>query len=120
MVAILLGSLASLFGGAIAGNIGKAIGLGLGNYFGKHLEHAIFHGKSTHQEGTRLSDLIVQTRTYGKNIPLIFGNARVAGNIIFSSHINEESYTHRQKLDIFGPHNRNHEIRQVKLQHIQI
>ncbi len=50
-------------------------------------------GKSSHREGARLEELGVQTSTYGKAIPLIYGNARIAGNVIWSRPIKEVATT---------------------------
>ncbi len=44
-------------------------------------------------EGPRLADLKVQTSTWGKMIPIVYGRARVAGNVIWSSDIRETKHT---------------------------
>lgn len=44
-------------------------------------------------QGSRLADLAVQTSTYGKMIPVLYGTARMAGNIIWSRPIKETAVT---------------------------
>ena len=48
------------------------------------------------QEGSRLTDLMVQFSTYGKAIPIIYGNSRIAGNVIWSRPIQEHVTTSTQ------------------------
>ena len=69
--------------GAMAGwAIGSAIG-GIGEM--------VFSGTDTVvTKGPRLSDLKVQTSNYGADIPQIWGNARLAGNIIWAKKLKEE------------------------------
>ena len=46
-----------------------------------------------HHEGARLEDLAVQTSTYGRMIPQVFGSVRIAGNVIWSRPIKEVATT---------------------------
>ncbi|WP_264724106.1 glycoside hydrolase/phage tail family protein [Wolbachia endosymbiont (group A) of Phalera bucephala] len=48
--------------------------------------------------GARLKNLQVQTSTYGRTIPIIYGTARVAGNIIWAQPIKEEAITTKSKI----------------------
>ena len=50
-------------------------------------------GQSRHREGARLEELSVQTSTYGDFIPLIYGRARVAGNVIWAQPMKEVATT---------------------------
>ncbi|MDR2978511.1 MAG: hypothetical protein LBU56_03825 [Rickettsiales bacterium] len=83
--------LSSILGqaGSIFGPIGQIIGSELGALLGAQLDNAIFgldaEQKVTH--GARLKNLQVQTSTYGRTIPIIYGTARVAGNIIWAQPI---------------------------------
>ncbi len=45
------------------------------------------------KEGPRMADLAVQTSTYGKMIPIVYGVCRIAGNIIWSRPIKETATT---------------------------
>ncbi len=49
-----------------------------------------------HQEGSRFTDLSVQSSTYGKAIPLVYGNSRIAGNLIWANPIEEHVTTTTQ------------------------
>ncbi|EAL60078.1 phage host specificity protein [Wolbachia endosymbiont of Drosophila simulans] len=94
--------LSSIFGqaGSIFGPIGRIIGSELGALLGAQLDGAMFsldaEQKVTH--GARLKNLQVQTSTYGRTIPIIYGTARVAGNIIWSQPIKEEAITTKSKI----------------------
>ncbi|CDR78807.1 MULTISPECIES: hypothetical protein [Wolbachia] len=72
--------LSSIFGqaGSIFGPIGRIIGSELGALLGAQLDGAMFgldaEQKVTH--GARLKNLQVQTSTYGRTIPIIYGTAR--------------------------------------------
>ncbi|GKS78893.1 hypothetical protein wHma_09000 [Wolbachia pipientis] len=94
--------LSSIFGqaGSIFGPIGRIIGSELGALLGAQLDGAMFgldaEQKVTH--GARLKNLQVQTSTYGRTIPIIYGTARVAGNIIWAQPIKEEAITTKSKI----------------------
>ncbi|MDX5495361.1 MAG: glycoside hydrolase TIM-barrel-like domain-containing protein [Wolbachia endosymbiont of Nomada marshamella] len=94
--------LSSIFGqaGSIFGPIGQIIGSELGALLGAQLDGAMFsldaEQKVTH--GARLKNLQVQTSTYGRTIPIIYGTARIAGNIIWSQPIKEEAITTKSKI----------------------
>ncbi len=94
MSTIILSSILSK-AGSIFGPIGQIVGSELGALLGAQLGNAIFgldvEQKVTH--GARLKNLQVQTSTYGKAIPIIYGTSRVAGNIIWSQPIKEEAIT---------------------------
>ncbi|MFJ5423982.1 glycoside hydrolase/phage tail family protein [Wolbachia endosymbiont of Drosophila barbarae] len=95
--------LSSIFGqaGSIFGPIGRIIGSELGALLGAQLDGAMFgldaEQKVTH--GARLKNLQVQTSTYGRTIPIIYGTARVAGNIIWAQPIKEEAITTKSKIE---------------------
>jgi hypothetical protein len=61
------------------------------------VDRSIFGSKARiNQEGSRLTDLMVQASTYGKSIPVVYGNARIAGNVIWSRPIQEHVTTTTQ------------------------
>ncbi|WP_395463601.1 glycoside hydrolase TIM-barrel-like domain-containing protein [Wolbachia endosymbiont of Cantharis cryptica] len=94
--------LSSILGqaGSVFGPVGRIIGSELGALLGAQLDSAMFsldaEQKVTH--GARLKNLQVQTSTYGRTIPIIYGTARVAGNIIWSQPIKEEEITTKSKI----------------------
>lgn len=87
-------------------NVGASAGTGIGLYFGGPLGGAIgryagnFIGYSVGNAvngprvlkghaGHRLSDLAVQSSSYGEMIPVVYGSGRIAGNIIWALPIRE-------------------------------
>lgn len=71
-------------GTAVGGPIGGAIGGLLGGVFDRGV---LFKPKG--REGPRLSDLHVQTSTYGSRLPQMFGTMRVAGTVIWATDLRE-------------------------------
>ncbi|MDE0947448.1 MAG: phage tail protein, partial [Sphingobium sp.] len=71
-------------GTALGGPIGAAIGGVLGNVIDQQI---LFKPKG--REGPRLSDLQIQTSTYGAQIPRLFGTMRVAGTVIWATDLKE-------------------------------
>ena len=87
-----------LVGAAVGGVVGAP---GLGFTVGAALSQAFLGGASgqhrtTHREGSRLSDLKVQTSHVGTMIPVVYGTYRIAGNIIWATDIIERSNTTTQ------------------------
>jgi hypothetical protein len=74
-------------GGLIGGPLGAAVGATLGNV----IDHAIFRPKG--REGPRLTDLKLQTSSYGTQIPRLFGTMRVAGSVIWATDLIEHRGT---------------------------
>lgn len=82
----------SVAGAAIGSTFGMtSLGWTIGSFIGNQL----FPQKTELPPvfGPRLGDLKVQTSTYGNMIPLIFGTMRVAGNVIWSTDIQERATT---------------------------
>lgn len=79
-------------GFALGGFNGAVIGANLGSAV-----HSTFFADDVHlpiQHGIRLADLRVQTSTYGKTIPTIYGSMRLAGNVIWATDIKEVAQHH--------------------------
>lgn len=76
----------------ILGTVGRALGgpLGglVGTFLGSSVDRAMF-GSGPARDGPRLTDLAVQSSTYGQALPRLYGHMRVAGNVIWSSGIRE-------------------------------
>lgn len=81
--------------------LGSALGFGSNvGWLGGHLVSRLFNkNKSHHIEGKRLQDLSVQTSTYGRPIPIVYGQAIIGCNIIWSSGIKESSTSQKKRLD---------------------
>ncbi len=88
------GAAAGSFGGGVVGALaGSVIKAGAG-YVGRTIDNNIFGGgRLPAARGLRLADLSVQTSTYGKMIPIVYGQARIAGNVIWSRPIKETATT---------------------------
>lgn len=69
----------------LGGMIGGTLGGGIGNSINGPAKH--------HYEGARLETLAVQTSTYGRMIPIVFGTVRIGGNVIWSQPIQELAST---------------------------
>ena len=70
-------------GGALGGPVGAALGALAGNA----VDHVALRPKT--REGPRLTELRVQTSSYGAAIPRLFGTMRVAGTVIWSTDLIE-------------------------------
>ena len=73
------------------GLIGGPIGAALGGLIGNAVDHAVFRPKG--REGPRLSELKLQTSSYGTQIPKLFGSMRVAGSVIWATDLIEHRNT---------------------------
>lgn len=91
MASIVLSTVGSTIGSAVGGPIGGFIGGQAGKLVGGFADGALFGStrKLKETNGPRLSELGVQASTYGKMIPIVYGNMRLAGNIIWSRPIRE-------------------------------
>ncbi|MCU6455857.1 phage tail protein [Sphingomonas sp. A2-49] len=67
--------------------IGGPIGGALGALAGQAIDARLFRGAA--REGPRLTELAVQTSSYGTQIPKLFGTMRVAGTVIWSTDLIE-------------------------------
>ncbi|MES2442793.1 MAG: phage tail protein [Pseudomonadota bacterium] len=74
----------SAAGRYLGGPIGQVIGATIGNYIDREV---LFKPKG--REGPRLTELAVQTSSYGTQIPKLFGTIRVAGSVIWSTDLIE-------------------------------
>jgi hypothetical protein len=88
----------------VLGAVGKSVGALLpspfnflsplvGKTLGGAIDGQLFGGKTKQHFGPRLEDLAVQTSTYGKMIPIVYGTMRLGGNIIWSRPIKETATT---------------------------
>ena len=97
MATIALSTVGAAFGGSIIPQfgIGSFLGAQAGILLGGAIDRFIFGDiYNTAKHGYRLSDLSVQTSTYGKVIPKVYGTVRIAGNIIWSMPLKERSEEH--------------------------
>ena len=83
MATLVLGTIGSVFG-----PVGRAVGSLIGNVIDREI---LF--KPAGREGPRLTELALQTSSYGAQIPRLFGTMRVAGSVIWATDLIE----HRSK-----------------------
>lgn len=72
---------------AVGAALGGPIGAAVGAIAGQAIDAEIF--KPAGRSGPRMSDLRVQTSSYGTAVPQIFGTMRVAGTVIWATDLTE-------------------------------
>ncbi|MDB5696515.1 MAG: hypothetical protein JWN21_2058 [Sphingomonas bacterium] len=78
---------------AVGGVLGGPVGAALGALAGRAVDARLLAPKG--REGPRLTELRVQTSSYGTPIPKLFGTMRVAGTVIWSTDLIERRATSR-------------------------
>lgn len=84
--------MATLILTTIGGALGGPVGAMLGGLLGQGVDRELF--KPNGREGPRLTELKVQTSSYGAPIPRLFGTLRVAGSVIWATDLIE--HRHRE------------------------
>lgn len=87
MATLVLSTAGTVLGGPVGGAIGSLLG--------QSIDQQIFGPGPRH--GPRLGDLAVQSSAYGTPIPKLFGTIRVAGSIVWSTDLKEDSQTQGAK-----------------------
>lgn len=82
MATLLLTAVGTAIGGPVGGAIGGLLGQALDS-------RVLFAPKG--RQGPRLTELQVQTSSYGTQIPQIFGSMRIAGCVIWATDLHESS-----------------------------
>lgn len=86
MASLALGAVGAAIGGAIGGPVGAQIGWAVGSMVGSLID-------PPKVQGPRLGDLKLQSATYGKMIPFVWGSGRISGNIIDQTDLEEHEDT---------------------------
>ena len=90
MATLLLGAAGSLVGGALFGPVGALVGRALGALGGAVVDASLTGGgRSRVTEGPRLSDLDVMTSNAGSPLPRLYGRARLSGEVIWATRLEE-------------------------------
>src|SRR5829696_10549281 len=90
MATIVLQTVGSAIGGAIAGPLGAMAGRILGGLAGAAIDNALLGGSDTkHVEGPRLKDIDGLTSSEGAPIPRVYGRARIGGQLIWATRLEE-------------------------------
>jgi hypothetical protein len=90
MASLILGGLGSSLGNSILGSFGASIGYIVGSMAAMNLDMTIFGGRKP-KNTTSYHDLHIQTSTYGKIIPTIFGTTKLSGNVIWKGLVRTEN-----------------------------
>ncbi len=91
--------------GSMLGPIGRFVGSEIGTYFGARLDSMFFGlDKTSYAYKGHLNNLNIQTSTYGQIIPIIYGTAKIAGNIIWALPIKEVLENKQTTSGKWGPH----------------
>jgi Putative phage tail protein len=83
--------MATLILTAVGTALGGPIGGAIGAIAGQALDAELF--KPAARQGPRLTDLAVQTSTYGAQVPKLFGRMRVAGTVAWATDLIETKKT---------------------------
>ncbi len=94
MAALVLSVAGGAVGGALFGPVGAIAGRLVGALAGNLLDHALLDrssggGGTRRIEGPRLADLDVMASTEGAPIPRVYGRARLAGQVIWATKLEE-------------------------------
>jgi hypothetical protein len=95
MASLAIAAAGATIGGAIGwGTSYAGVAIALGWTAGATLGNALFPTKQPSQnyEGPRINELPIQTSSYGHPIPRVWGGARIAGNMIWTSGIKETKH----------------------------
>ncbi|MEX0752823.1 MAG: glycoside hydrolase/phage tail family protein [Xanthobacteraceae bacterium] len=97
MAALLLSTAGAAAGGAVFGPVGAIAGRLVGAIGGNLIDQALFGEKRERQlEGPRMSDLEVMASTEGAPIPRVYGRARLSGQVIWATKLQEVVTTRTQ------------------------
>ena len=98
-----ISSYMSSFASKMANSIGTAMDFpGLGKFSTTLIQIIKLFKNSADSVETELRDMSLQTSTYNKIIPEVFGEVRLAGNIIWASKITKTTIYHPQKTTKHG------------------
>lgn len=90
MAALALSMAGSAAGGAVFGSAGAMAGRLVGALGGYAIDQALFGARQQRSvEGPRLADLEVMASTVGAPIPRIYGRARLSGQVIWATNLEE-------------------------------
>jgi len=90
MASVVLRTAGAAAGNALLPGIGGAFLGNLGRSFGGIIDGQL--GLGAHYAGPRIDNLAVQDSRYGAGIPIVYGRARVAGNVIWSTDLIETQH----------------------------
>jgi hypothetical protein len=89
MAALVLSVAGAAIGGAVFGLAGAIAGRIVGAIGGNLIDQSLFGGGERNLQGPRLADLDVMASTEGAPIPRVYGRARLAGQVIWATKLEE-------------------------------
>ncbi len=90
MAALVLSVAGAAAGGSVLGPVGAIVGRLVGAVAGSAIDQALFGARRDRAlEGPRLSDLTVMASTEGAAIPRVYGRARLSGQVIWATNLDE-------------------------------
>ncbi len=90
MAALVLSAAGAAAGGSVFGPTGAIAGRLIGALAGNAIDQALFGSRQEiSREGPRLADLEVMASTEGAPIPRVYGRARLAGQVIWATNLEE-------------------------------
>jgi hypothetical protein len=89
-------------GSVMLGPVGHPLGQEIAAIAGDRVDNFFSKNKRSINAGARLAELTLQTATYGKVIPIVYGTVKLAGNIIWASEVQEHRQDHYQRNGKFG------------------
>ena len=101
MAALVLSVAGAAIGGSLFGPAGAIAGRLVGAIGGSLIDRALFGGSERQLEGPRLADLDVMASTEGAPIPRVYGRARLAGQVIWATKL-EEAVSNKSDTDSGG------------------
>jgi len=80
----------------VLGPIGAIVGRLIGAVAGNAIDRALLGGRGANIDGPRLADLTVMASTEGAPIPRVYGRARLSGQVIWATNLEEVVTTQTQ------------------------
>lgn len=103
MATLVLQTVGSVVGGMVAGPLGAMAGHALGGLAGAAIDNALFGGSDTkYVEGPRLKEIDGLTSTEGAAIPRVYGRARIGGQLIWATRLEEVVNTKTERSGTQG------------------
>jgi Gene Transfer Agent (GTA)-like protein/putative tail protein len=96
MAALVLSVAGAAAGEAAFGPMGPIVGRLIGAVAGNVIDRALFGKRGASFEGPRLANLTVMASTEGAAIPRVYGRARLAGQVIWATNLEEVVSTQTQ------------------------
>ncbi len=97
MAALLLSVAGGAAGSAVFGSVGAIAGRLAGAVVGNAIDQSLFASRrDVAVEGSRLSDLTIMASTEGAPIPRVYGRARLSGQVIWATNLEEVVSTSTQ------------------------